>query len=512
MTEAEGALPATGTQPLRTDPRGFLVSGVTKLFQGAIPGLAALIGTGGAAILVIVGALAVGALVSFGVSWLQWRKLTYLTGTDDIRVEKGLLSRSARSVPYERIQDVSIEQKWIPRLLGLAEVRFETGAGGKEEIVLAYLTLAESARLRELVRERKEGAPATPEAGTASPPDKPSVDHHLLFEMDNRRVATFGLFEFSLVIFAILLGASQQFDFLFPFNIWERDGWRSLFSGGEAGVEELAHLGRGMLALAVAGSLLVVVLLGIATGIARTFMREYGFRLDRTARGFRRRRGLFSKTDVLMPVHRVQAALIRSGLIRRRFGWYALDFISLAQDGDKAADHVVAPFARLDEIWPLVRAAGIEQPADGLVWHRPSYRPWLYDTLFNALIFIAIGIGVGLVLANPLPPAIAALAVVATAVINYIGWRRHRHAIDSRQLFARAGSLSPRLTLAPMVKLQSAEISQSPLGRWRGYATVRLGLAGGMLDLRGLPLAEAVAVRDRVVQQMVAVDFSRLPG
>src|SRR5690606_3849656 len=160
-----------------------------------------------------------------------------------------------------------------------------TGAGGKEEIVLAYLTLAESARLRELVRERKEGAPATTEAGTASPPGKPSGDHHLLFEMDNRRVATVGLFECSLVIFAILLGASQQFDFLFPFNIWERDGWRSLVSGGEAGVEELAHLGRGMLALAVAGSLLVVVLLGIATGIARTFMREYGFRLDRTARG-----------------------------------------------------------------------------------------------------------------------------------------------------------------------------------------------------------------------------------
>src|SRR5690606_21979989 len=145
--------PATRTRRLRADARGFRVSGLSKLLQGAIPGLAALIGTGGAAILVIVGALAVGALISFGIAWLQWRKLTYLTGTDDIRVEKGLLSRSARSVPYERIQDVSIEQKWIPRLLGLAEVRFETGAGGKEEIALAYLTLAESARLRELVRE-----------------------------------------------------------------------------------------------------------------------------------------------------------------------------------------------------------------------------------------------------------------------------------------------------------------------------------------------------------------------
>ena len=79
--------------------------------------------------------------MSFGFAWLGWRRLTYLTSAEDIRVEHGLLSRSARSVPYERIQDVSIEQKWLPRLLGLAEVKFETGAGGKEEISLAYLSL-----------------------------------------------------------------------------------------------------------------------------------------------------------------------------------------------------------------------------------------------------------------------------------------------------------------------------------------------------------------------------------
>ncbi|HWK41925.1 MAG TPA: PH domain-containing protein [Croceibacterium sp.] len=512
MSDPDGVSPVLDAAPLRTDPRGFLVRALTQLFQGAIPAVAAIIGTGGLALPVIAGVLIFGGALSFGVAWLQWRRLTYLTGADDIRVEKGLLSRSARSVPYERIQDVSIEQKWLPRLLGLAEVRFETGAGGKEEIALAYLSLPESERLRELVRERKEGPPS-PAAAMAEPsPSAARAGGDVLFAMDDRRVAMFGLFEFSLVVFAVLLGVTQQFDFLFPFNIWEGDGWRTLVSGGEAGIEGLAHMGRVTLALAVAGSLLAVVLLGIVTGIARTFMREYGFLLERTARGFRRRRGLFSKTDVLMPVHRVQAALVRSGLIRRRFGWYALDFISLAQDGDKAEDHVIAPFAQLEEIWPLVRAAGIEPPGEGLEWHRPSHRPWLYDTLLNALLFTAVGIGVGVALASPFPPALGALAIAGAAIVNFIGWRRHRHAIDNRQIFSRTGSLSPRLALAPLVKLQSAEIAQSPLGRWGGYATVRLGLAGGKLDLHGLPLAQAKAVRDAAVEKIVAVDFSRLPG
>ena len=78
---------------------------------------------------------------------------------------------------------------------------------------------------------------------------------------------------------------------------------------------------------------------------------------------------------------------------------------------------------------------------------------------------------------------------------NVLGWRRHRHAMDATQLFARSGSLAPRMMIAPQVKLQSAEIVPSPLGRWRGYATLKLGLAGGKLELHGLPLPEAQAVR-----------------
>ncbi|PHQ70438.1 MAG: hypothetical protein COB97_04930, partial [Paracoccus sp.] len=59
--------------------------------------------------------LVVGANILF--AYLRWTKLTYTVGDADIRVESGVLSRAARSVPYERIQDVSLEQKPLPRRL-----------------------------------------------------------------------------------------------------------------------------------------------------------------------------------------------------------------------------------------------------------------------------------------------------------------------------------------------------------------------------------------------------------
>lgn len=167
--------------------------------------------------------VAVIVLANVGIAYLQWTRFTYTVAPNDIRVESGLLSRAARSVPYERIQDVSLEQKLVPRLLGLVEVKFETGAGGGDDLALSYLSEAEGERLRELVRERRDGAPMA--MGEISERAATSEPAEVLFAMSPQRVVTFGLFEFSLVLVAVVWGALQQFDFLLPFDVWDIDGW-----------------------------------------------------------------------------------------------------------------------------------------------------------------------------------------------------------------------------------------------------------------------------------------------
>ncbi|MGV3553724.1 MAG: PH domain-containing protein [Croceibacterium sp.] len=497
-------------QPQRTDPRGFLVQGISALLRGGLPAFAALIGTGtiGLGLLVIAPAAALLLAFSFGFAWLKWSRLTYTTGPDNIRVEQGLLSRHARAVPYDRIQDVSLEEKLLPRLFGLAEVRFETGAGGKDEISLAYLSLDEAARLRELVRARKAGAaaPLAPSATDVEPAEPPAP---VLFAMDNRRVMTFGLFEFSLVIFAVLLGAAQQFEFLLPFEPWDWARWVDFAAAHRDDFAFIEAGGRVAAALAAIGGVLVVAALGVVTGIARTFAREYGFTLERTAKGFRRRRGLFTRTDVVMPVHRVQAARIGTGVIRRRFGWHELHFVSLAND-KKDASHAVAPFAKMDEVEPVVREAGFHLPGELTDWHRPSSAHW-----FDKALFFAVPLGAGAVAAAlfgvwPASVALGMLAAVLVVREHYL-WRHDRHAFDAEQLFVRRGWLSPRLELADRLKVQSIELVQGPLARRRGYATLNFGIAGGSLSIAGLPIDRARLVAREVLDSAAAVDFSALP-
>ena len=124
--------PAVSTEgeERRTEPAGMVVRAIAGLRQ-LVPALIALV-----FVLIDAGPWMLAAfplaLVVVGLSglfsWLQWRRFTYRVGMEDIRVESGVLSRAARSVPYERIQDVSLEQGPLARLFGLVEERFEKRA------------------------------------------------------------------------------------------------------------------------------------------------------------------------------------------------------------------------------------------------------------------------------------------------------------------------------------------------------------------------------------------------
>ncbi len=492
--------------PQRLDPRSFVVRAVTMLGRMGIPlaiGAVTIFDKGEAAKLFVALPALIGIVgVSLGMAYLRWRRLTYWVGAQDIRVESGILSRAARSVPYERIQDVSLEQQLVPRLFGLVEVKFETGSGGGEDLKLAYLSEAEGERLRDAVRARKEGVAAKDVAEEEVAKEEPAST---LFAMDTPRLLKFGLFEFSLAAVAVLFGATQQFDFLLPFDIWEPDLWRDALSGSGAW---LAGLGFAAQLIGAVIASLGLILLGSATGVVRTFLRDWGFLLEQTSRGFRRRRGLFTRTDVMMPQHRVQAVEIGTRAVRYRFGWHGLKFISLAQDAG-AANHVVAPFARMEEIEPIVRAAGFHPASPDLEWHRASTRFRFDSVVLEAGMFLLVATGAALFAPAPwflVPLALA--GIVAGA--NLYSWRFHRHAADGTQIFSARGYLSPTLRIARRVKLHSVEISQGPIAQRRGYATLNLGLAGGSFSIRGIPIEQARSLRRAILHSIAAKDFSEL--
>lgn len=460
-----------------------------------IPAIIALGATGRAEY--IVPALAAFILISLAFSWLAWTRFTWTVDADDVSISSGIISRQQRVIPFDRIQDVSIEQGLVQRLLGLAKVGFETGSSGgdkNDEAKLDAILLGDAEALRRHIRgHRADGsesaAVAEDQAIAVAPAER--AEGRTIFAMSIPRLVAAGLFNFSLAIFAVLFGILSQFDELLPFDPFDFDLYIDL--ARSLGLEQwvLAHRW-----LSFVGGGIAVLLLGALTGIIRTFVRDYGFTLGRTERGFRRRRGLTTKTDVTIPVARVQAAMLSTGFIRRIFGWYDVKLQSLGGDGKNESDHLVAPLAKIAEADGILTELGLDRagledsraaPAD---WHRSHPLAMLFVPvvilIVAALLFAVIAVLPTSFLAEidlPFDPRLIPLAPASGAIVvlffGWLDWRHRRWHFDGRLLHIADGFLNRRHIILPARNIQSADLSVGPVARRFALADLELGVPGG---------------------------------
>lgn len=485
----------------RLAPLGLIVTTVSRLPDLFIPVVAALYGTRDSDF----GAVPVIAVIlvfSLVFRWLAWTRFRYFVGEDDIRVEQGLLSRSARSVPYDRIADVSIERPALARMLGLAVVRFETGGGKGEEAELRYVSEADAERLRDTVRARKAGVEVRAE-GAGEAVEEPAA--RLLFAMNTARLLTLGFYSFSLVIFAVLLGLAQQLDFLLPFDWDDAKAW---LGNAESGGLAVTRLDRSTQLFGLLGALAALVVLGIASGVVRTVLTDWGFRLERTAKGLRRRRGLLTLTDMTIPVGRVQAAMLGTGAIRARRGWHHLVAVTLASNEGGGGNQVLAPLARLDELEPILAELKLAAAEPGLPFARAHPGPWIDRALLRSVALA--GAAAAAAWAGVPFAWLAAVPIIGLACRDWLRWSGEWRAHDAAQLYDKSGRWNRWVTFARKINVQSVTISRSPSERLRGLATLNFGIAGGALGFLALPLAEAEAIRADVLAVITPVDFSRL--
>jgi putative membrane protein len=216
--------------------------------------------------------------------------------------------------------------------------------------------------------------------------------------------------------------------------------------------------------------------LGLATGVSRTVLRDYRFRLDRTGTGLRRRRGLLTLTDVTVPVCRVQAAIIGSGPLRDHFGWSELKLQSLAKDEGTKGDHTVAPLARREEIAVILGELEWRPVDPSVEWSSisPVYA-WGF-TAGAGLLLVPVFIQS---LVMPWVGAAGALVVTALIATRWLSWRRFGYALDGDRLLIRSGWWRRRELILPLTSIQSADITENIFSRRFGTASLTLGVASG---------------------------------
>lgn len=478
-------------EPRRLHKATLLVRWLRISPQAAAGVVAASVGLGRAGLGPILLVILAAALVGAGFAFAIWWRFRYTVRSGEIAIESGLFHRQRRVIPYDRVQDIAIERRLLARLFGTARVRIETGGSAADEGDLDMIGLDDALALRDHIRRARRDEPG---AEAPAEPAAAADEEPLLFAMDAGRLVFSGLFNFSLVFLAAIFAALQYFDDF---------GFIDLADLARAERADATAWAIGAVGLrATLGLIALLLALGLVAGVARTVARDFGFRLTRAEAGLRRRRGLFTLTEVVIPLRRTQVALIESGAVARLLGWYRLSFQTLGADPKEGGVQVAAPFARTEELAPILAEARFPEPPP-----RASFAHVPRRALLRwAGQYLAVG-AIAAAAALLVEPriGIAAFALLVAAVLALLRWRKHAYALDERALFVSSGLLRRRLWVIPFEKAQTIHVSRGPLQRALATATLLVDTAGASLvrapEIVDLDSKEAERLADELLRR-----------
>lgn len=247
-----------------------------------------------------------------GFGLLSWAFRRYVIDLQEIRVDSGVLWRTSRRVPFERLQSVDIAEPLLARLFGLAVLQIESAGGGESRTSLSYVTLSEARQLRATLLDRAHRV----QGGDDDSDSASTQDWGVGTAEAPRRVITVVPGQ------RLLYATALSLDFVFS--------------------------ALGLLIAAVAAAFFVPwwAVLGVAIPLATwifsllatRIIGDWNFTLSEGSRGLRIERGLLSRHSQTIPFDRVQGIRVEEPFVWRRFGWLRLRVDVAGYAGEASAD------------------------------------------------------------------------------------------------------------------------------------------------------------------------------
>ncbi|MBP2707049.1 PH domain-containing protein [Microbispora sp. RL4-1S] len=439
-------------------PRLLLIDPIRLLPSLVVPLAGVLVAGGFSA--ASFGWAAVGVAGAVVYSLLRWATFTYRVTPDRIELTKSFVGRSVRAIPLERIRGVDVTASPLHRLLGLAVLKLDTGAGGEdEEGVLDALTRERAEALRGVLLVRRPGPSAVPDSG-AAPPPAPERLHARV----PRTWLGYGPLSgaYLLTPFALLAGA-----------IGLIVQWGDEFGLSERTARHALEWAWDRPYLLLMAAVLLVLAMPLAGGVLYAVF-NWDFTLRSRDGYLVAERGLLTRRTVSLERRRVRGYELADGLIERRAGLVRMWALVTGLGDSSTRGQLLPVTPRAFAEWVAADVAGPFH-----VTLRPHPRGALRRRLFRAVVpWIAVALA-GLALGWRTLAVVALIPAVLGVPLAYDRYRSLGHGHDGMRLSVRSGSLRRAQAVVERRAVVGWRIRQTVFQRRSGLVTVVAGVGAG---------------------------------
>ncbi len=424
---------------------------------------------------------AVGVAGSAVYAVIRWATFTYHLTEDRLELTRAFIGRLAKTIPLERIRGIDITEPPLHRLLGLAVLKIDTGAGGSEqEGTLDAVTMEQARALRTALLARRPAPPLParaagaagigqdaagqgPAAPGATAEAGPEPVARVLARVP-RRWLTYGPLSgaYLLTPFALAAGAvGLVFQWGEELGLTERSARQAL-------EWVWAHP-----YLLVAVAALLVTAMPIVGAVAYAIF-NWDFTLRARDGYLVAERGLITRRTVSLERRRIRGYEMTEALLERWAGVARL-WAVVTGLGDSATRGQLLP------VTPKAFASGVAREAVGPF--ATSLRPHPPRALRRRLVRAVVPWLPVAVAAFVLGWAVVGVVALGLAVLGIpLGLDRYRslgHAYDGARLSVRSGSLRRAQAVVERRAVVGWTMRQTVFQRMAGLITVTAGVGAG---------------------------------
>lgn len=448
-------------------------------------------------------------VISLAQALLRYFTFSYGIEGGDLVIRKGVLERTERHIPLDRVQEIQIEQGVMHRIFGVVDAIIETAGGQGPEASLSVLSRAEAERLRRAVFERAAVAVSRPE--TDHTEVAPAEQRELIRKLSLIDLLRAGLTSNHLLSALAIVGAMWAFlDDLLPETIYEQIAVTVM---GRA--QEIIQQDVWTTVVFALIALILVFGISVIFSVIGSVALFYNFTFSRSGEDLHRSYGLLTLRSSSLPRRRIQVLEIEEKLLRRLFGLVTLRADTVAGGKEEGEENkgrdVLLPVLARDEVGSFLPIFFPDLENDVATWHQVS-RLAIRRNMFISALICALMIA-GLLFYIPGPLALVPLLILPLVYwISVKNYNSFGYSLGEHYFQTRRGWLSRSTHIVPIRKVQAVAIHRNPIDRKLGLATLMVDTAGqaytgGGPQISNLPVKEAEDVARRLAQRAATTQY-----
>ncbi|MEF8883333.1 MAG: PH domain-containing protein [Halapricum sp.] len=440
----------------RIEPSLFVVIGFWYVYQGSLWSLR---------FLIPFGILYAGTVAIFEA--IHWYRFAYrITENQDIEITSGIVRRRHRTVPREQIEQTSLVESPVGRLLGVIGIHLETAGNRDEsEVELRYVSTDTATRLQDSLQVDVD----------AQIDGEPQA----LFELSNRQLLLSSTLQTHYATVLLAVGA------VIATALLPAGGFQSLsdiivLTFRSTIPVELGFSKWGVLIIFAVG-------IGWLIGVVRTAIRFYGFELRLQTDRLHRRHGLIHHVEKEIPIPNIRIIRLGDNPLFRVLGYVKLN-------AQTAGGEEIMPFNSNTVVIPLTERETAREVADCVgpsvsdADQRIPFRAWRRYTVRYLLLAAGVaGLGIGGTCYINISPVLVLQSSIFLSLLcpvcAYIRWSNISYAVGPDSLRIRKGFWNGQNYRIDFDDVQQCSVTTTLFQRRNELATVRIETAAYPLSI-----------------------------